>query len=309
MASPNTDIGQLLSHTLNAYKTKLTDQIMVGTRTLKVLSMKEGFKQKEQGGATIRVPIQYAESKNVKWMGEYDNYLTNPQQVFDAAEFPWASIAGTAVVTHAERVKNSGKHAVIKLVKSKMDNLVESLQQDMNRVIFSDGTVANEPAGLRAIVSTTGTYGGISHSANTWWAGQVDSTAEALSVADMRSSFNLCSANVTAPNVIVTTRTLYEKYEGLAQSFQQITESKKGDLGFEHLQFKGVPLFWDDDCPTESMYFLNTRYLWLFCHPEWEWEVLDPIKRDQALEIHAIEWWGNFVCSGPRYQGVLRNKT
>lgn len=307
MAVPN--VGQLVAATLEAKSSQITDQIMVGTRTLKALNMKPGFKKKQMGGREVFDCIQYAENGNGRWMGEFDNYATIPQEVLDEAKWDWKSLTSTIIVTNKDRVKNSGKYQTINLVTAKYDNMIESLSQDMNRVIFSDGSVAKEPEGLRKIVSTTGTYGNIARSGNTWWQGQVDSTTELFSISDMRSLWQLCSANVTAPDVIVTTRDIYNYYEGLVQSFQQIAQSNTGDLGFEHLKFKGVPLFWDDDCPPGSLYMLNSKYLNLWCHPDWEFKRLPILNVDQPLEVHPVEWWGNFTCRGPRYQGVMSNKT
>lgn len=308
MAAPNSTISQILSTTLSNYRTELTDLIFTGTKLGKILMAKPGFKMMEQGGATIRIPIEYALNTNVKAMGEFDQYTTIPQDTFTCAEFNWLSDAGTVVITNKERVQNSGKYAVIKLAEAKVMNLKKSAQREINRQMFI-GASGNEFAGLTSIVKTTGTYGGIPRSGNTWWQGNVDSTVELLTISDMRDLFNVCSKNVTAPDVIATTRTLYAKYEDLAQSFQQIVQSTKGDVGFDHLQYKGVPLFYDDHCPDTDLFMLNSEYLHLYVHPDWEWTTGETIRPSQALEIIPIEFWGNFCCSGPEFQGLLSGKS
>ena len=249
----------MVALTLHNYQKELSDQIFLDTRLWAVL-MKKGIKASKDGGSTIRVPTEFATNTNVKAMGEYDDYSIDPQETFTAAEFNWLSpFVGTVPITHKARVINSGKHAIIDYAKEAVNNLKKSLQRQANQQLFSDGTVANEVAGLRAIVLATGTYGGIPRAGNTWWQGGVDSTTEALSVDDMKKAFNTAGHNMSSPDCIPTTQTLYEKYEGMAQSFQQITQTQNGDLGFMHLQFKGVPLFWDIHCPSGEMYFLTSK--------------------------------------------------
>lgn len=304
------NLGQLVATTLFHSKDTLTDQIMVGTRTLKVLNMRDGFKDKQRGGTDIRFPLQYRQNTNVAWMVDTDNYGILAQDPFDTAQFNWKMIAGTVPIRRSYEIQNTGsKEQIVKLVESLKKNLIETMQEEMNAMVFNDGTDAKAPEGLREIVLTTGTYGNIARSGNTWWQGVVDSTTEVLSITDMDAAWEDASQNRTEPEFTVTTRVLYSKYESDIRQFLNVNTLRNSDLGFTSIQYRGKPFFWDTDCPSGELYMLNPKYLHLVCHPEWEYKVLPAINPDQPVSIVPVEWHGTFACDGPRYQAALRNKT
>lgn len=307
------NLGQLVATTLFNSKTTLTDQIFLGTRTLKWLGTFDGFKDQQRGGTDIRFPVEYRRNSNVRWMTDTENYSIIAQDPFDTAQFNWKMIGGTVPILRSYQIQNDGKHQIVKLVESLKQNLIKSMRFAMNQMLFNTGSDANAPIGLPTVVSTTGTYGGIARSGNTWWQGQVDDTAEVLAVTDMDHIWELCSQasdvmNPT-PKGTVTTMVLYEKYIDDARQFFNVNSTRNADLGFESVTYRGRPLFWDTHCPSGEMYMLNPDFLRLVCHPEWEWKVLPALHPDQPNEIIPVEWHGNFCCFGPQFQGKLDNKT
>ena len=208
MAVPR--VGQIVATTLKALTPTLADNIHVGTRTLKVLMTKPDFRREMRGGEHIELPIAWKRNTNSKWQGWSDNYSIAAQDQFDSATFEWRLITSTVQITKEMEVKNKGRAKVLDLVKLLKDKMLEDMGMDMNAALFNSGSDANAPAGTGAIILTTGTYGGIARSGNTWWQGVVDSTAEVLTVTDMDAVWNSASANRTAPNWLVTTRTLLQ---------------------------------------------------------------------------------------------------
>ncbi len=306
------NVGQLVATTLVHSKATLTDEIFVGTRTLKTLSGKDGFHDKVRGGTDIRYPLEYRQNSNVGWMTDTDNYNIAAQDPFDTAIFNWKMLAGTIPILRSYEIQNNGKEQIVKLVEKLKENLTKTLRYEMNEMLFNAGTDPLQPVGLRAIVSTTGTYGSIARSGNTWWQGQVDSTTEVLSIADMDTIWERCSESpmeATSPDFCVTTQALFLKYAEDARQFFQIQNTRNWDLGFESLMYRGRPIFWDTHCPSGHLFMLNAKYLHLVCHPEWEYKVLPAIRTDQPVEIIPVEWHGTLACDGPRYQGLLSGKT
>lgn len=314
MAAPHSTFSQALTTSMYNYVSlgKFADNIYEGLRTLQVMNQMGG-KRTAPGGESIVVQLEYAQNSTAEWIGPYGTFNTNPQDILTAAQFNWKSVSGTVILTDLEQVQNSGPEKMASLIDIKIKNLQKALRTAMNTALFSDGTDPLKPVGLEAVVLTTGTYGGISRTSNSWWRANVESTAEALNVPRMVTMHNDCSHNLDVPQLWVTTQALYEKYEALAQAFQEITHPGNGsvaDLGFEHLRFKGKPLIWDDQVPSATMYALNFDYFGSYCHPDWEFKVL-PVQRpgNQPLEIHAISWFGAFASSNCRMLGALRNKT
>lgn len=314
MPAPNATYSQALASTLQNYITRgqFADNIYNGLRTLQVM-IDMGGKVKEDGGEHMVVQLEYAQNATAQWIGPYGAYNTNPQDVFTAAQFNWKQVSGTVIFTDEEAVKNSGKSALVNLLEIKIKNLQKALRAAINTAIFSDGTDPLQPVGLEAIVSTTGTLGGIARSSNSWWRANVESTAEVLSTPRMNTMYNTCTHNLDRPTAIVTTQSLYEKYEALAQAFEQITypgNAGAADIGFEHLRYKGVPIWWDADVPSGLMYFLNFDYVKLHCHKDWEFVAIPPQRpANQPLEVHAVAFFGGIAPSNCRMLGKLSGKT
>jgi hypothetical protein len=314
VAAPHSTFSQALSTSLYNYvsRGKFADNVFDGLRTLQVIR-DMGGRAEAGGGESIVVQLEYAENATAEWIGPYGTYNLNPQDILTSAQFRCKQIAGSVILTDEEQVQNSGNTRLANLIEIKIKNLQKSLRTRMNEALFSDGTDPLKPVGLEAVVLTTGTYGGISRTANTWWRANVESTAEVLNVPRMVTMYNDASHNLDFPKLIVTTQALYEKYEALAQAYQEIQHPGSGgvaDLGFEHLRFKGRPLIWDDDVPSGTMFFLNPDYFKMYVHPDWEFRPM-PVQRpaNQPLEVHVVSWFGAFACSNCRMLGALRGKT
>lgn len=121
-------------------------------------------------------------------------------------------------------------------------------------------------------IMMTGTYANIDRSTYPQWAGTVDSNSgvgRALTftlMRDMRRSIYRASGQ--KPDLVVTTPEIHEKYGLLfGQQRRYITEIKlRGQMitldgGYQLLEFDGIPVLEDVDCPTGDMLFLNTRYV------------------------------------------------
>ena len=313
MAAPSTVFTQVLAAT--AYKRLqqkgFADNVFNGLRTLGIL-VERGGKERLDGGNSIAVPLEYAENGTAEWIAPYGQYNLAPQDNFTAAEFDWKSVAGTITHTQKEAVQNSGESMMLNLIAAKMRNLEKTLRARLSDAFFNDGTNALQPVGLDAIITTTGTLGGIPRSGNDWWKANVDSTTEGLTPEDMETMHNNCTHNLDEPTLIVTTQALYEKYGQFAQSFAEITKGSGGtaDIGFQHYEYKSVPLIWDADCPSGSMFFLNWDYLKIYVHEDWEFKPGEMKESElQPLWRMPINWWGGFCPSNCRMLGALRNKS
>jgi hypothetical protein len=312
LANPNSTFDQILSTTLRNFINAGTfeDQVFNGFRTTKVFKDKGVF-QDEPGGESICVTLMYAQNTTVGAIGDTETYPMFLEDHFTTAQYNWRQIAGTCVITDKERAQNQNKHQILNLIKGKIQVLTESAGNYFNQMLWNAGTNPLEPVGLRSILATTGTIGGIARSSNSWWQANVDSTSEALSITDMVSIFNVCTHNKMGsnPDMIITTRALYEKYEQLAQGFQQITQTGTADLGFSHLQFKGVPLWFDDHCPSGHMAFLNSKFLKVVQHSDWKWKQKSNDSPNQPLSTHSVQWFGAICPTNCRMLGLLSGKS
>ena len=254
----------------------------------------------------------YGKNTTNKWMSGYDSVDTSAQDGLTAAQFNWKMIGGSVTMSRFEKAQNMGKSQIINLWDSKIEQEKISLQDKFNTDLYGDGTgdTNNAITGLAAAVTNSGTYGNISRTTYSWWQAIVESTAETLGENRMRTQFNNQSKNVTHPDIILTTQALYEKYESLLLPAYRIADRKMGDLGFDSLSFKGVPIVYDDACPSGDMFMLNSNYLELDVHSQndFYWtEIRNPVT--QFVDTMLTEWMGNLCVSNSRFQGVLTAKT
>lgn len=121
-------------------------------------------------------------------------------------------------------------------------------------------------------IMSTGQYAGIDRGTYPQWAGTVMSNGaigRALTFDLMREMRRrIYSASGLKPDLIVTTPELHEKYGKLfGQQRRYVQEVRlRGqtislDGGYQMLEFDGIPVLEDVDCPEEHMLFLNTRYV------------------------------------------------
>lgn len=317
------NVGVLLSTTLKKYRKTLTDNIHESSAVFYKLKA-DGAMREDDGGERIVEPLMYGKNTTAKSYAGYETLDTTPQTGIDSAEYQWKQYSVSISISGEEERKNNGSSKIIDLLDAKIKQAKMSLINTLTQGLFSDGTGngGKNLTGLEAMVLASGTYGGINSGTHTWWQAYQNTDSEALDLVDMRTAFNSASlGGKDTPNLIVTTQALFEKYEGfLTQvgstnvygSFSTMSEGQKklGDAGFQTLGFKGVPIVWDELCPSGVMYFLNTRHMSLVAHSKANFETTDFVKpEDQDARVAQILFQGNLTCNRRKSFAALRAKT
>lgn len=305
------NVGVILSTTLKKYQKTLTDNIHKSNAVFYQLK-KNGGMREEDGGERIVEPLMYGKNTTAKSYSGYEALDTTPQTGIDSAEFNWKQYSVSISISGLEERQNAGTSRIINLLEAKTTQAEMSLTEALSVGLFSDGTGngGKNLTGLQAMVSNSGTYGGISSSANTWWKAGIDSNSEALGLPKMRTAYNTSSVGgKDAPTLIVTTQTLFESYEALftntaisggGSHFSTPSEGRKtmADGGFQTLEFKGVPIVWDEQCPSGTMYFLNSKHMKLVMHKNANFRTTDFVKpENQDARIAQILVQGNLTCN------------
>ena len=271
---------------------------------------KDKFYEKIDGGTSIMVPLNYATTTASGWYSGADVLSTTDNDVITAAEYSWKQLYATISVTGLDEKKNSGDSAILSLVKNKVKIAEKTMMDKLGTGLYSDGTTSTSIVGLRDIVATDQTVGGISQTTYTWWAGQVDATTTTLSISAMQSRYNLCTVNNDHPSVILTTRTLFNSYYALLQPQQRFVDSGTAKGGFQNLMFNGAPVIADSYCPASNMFFLNENYLHLWAHKDADFkfeEFQKPINQD--VKVAKVLFMGAFGSSNNRLHGRLSATT
>ena len=317
---PDPNVGQRVASNWEAVVgTKPEDNIHDDYWVLNQLSKGEGFLGLS-GGDYIAVPLEYALNTTAASYSDTDTISTTRIDVFDRAEFAWKENIVTVILSDLEADRNAGEGKVFGLLPAKLESAKNSMRAAINEQLFSDGTgnSSKDIGGFQHIIATaptTGTVGTINRANFSFWRSQQTSGAKTTSAYDnlratMRSIYNLCSNGVANahPSSAVTTRTVFEGFEGLLLANERFTSKEDGDGGFKNevLKFKGCKISYDNDCPSGLLYFFNPKFLKL-AYKKGSWfKMLDSIRpANQTLTVYPIRTMCNLVTTNARRLGVV----
>ena len=311
MSNPNFDA--LLSTTLANYRDQLTDNIFTA-RPLTYFLQDKGRIRMLNGGTKIVEPLIYGQNTTVASYSGYDTISLTAQSGITAAEYDWKQYAASIAISGIEEAKNNGEQEIINLLEAKIMQAEESMREGFNTMFFADGTgnSGKDWNGLGNIVEATGTVGGINRATagNEYWRSYEDNDSDPLTLAQMATAYNSVSVGNDHPDMVLTTQTLFEKYEALLQPQLRYTDTKTADAGFQNLLFKAAPVVYDTGCTAGVMFFLNSKYLTLVGHSG-KWFSQTEFVRPENLDARyaLIMCYGNLTCRNAAKQGKLTAKT
>jgi len=313
MPAGNANFDALLSTTLANYRPQLTDNVFTA-RPLTYFLMDKGRIRMTNGGTKIIEPLIYGQNSTVGSYSGYDTISLTPQEGMSAAEYDWKQYSASIAISGIEEAKNNGEQEVINLLESKIMQAEESLREGFNQMFFADGTgnSGKNWNGLGNLVESGNTVGGIdsSDALNAWWRSYEENTAGALTLLQMTTAYNSVSVGNDHPDMVLTTQTLFEKYESLLQPQLRYTDTKTADAGFQNLLFKSAPVTFDVHCTAGVMYFLNSKYITLVGHSG-KWFAQTDFVRPENMDARyaLIMCYGNLTVRNRKKQGKLTAKT
>jgi len=310
------NIGDLAASTMDLYHKSMVDNIFKKRALLNHLQENGGIK-KYSSWNNLRVPVMYRANSTVQRFGGADTLDLTYQNTVDAAEYSFEMYNVSITFTLEDELKNEGEAQVLSLIEAKIKQAENSLREDINEDLFAGTAADGDILGMDTIISTTGIVGGINGAAYSWWQGNVDSSGETLSIADMRTIKNSCNNGNGGSNVslILTTQTLYEKYNALlTANFQMnpiVKETRRlGDAGFAAVEFEGVPLVYDESATSTKMYFINKDNFKLGIHRDADFKRKKKAEpTDQHLYVEHIVFAGQSIVDRRKSLGLLSGKT
>jgi hypothetical protein len=307
----NPNFDALLSTTIANYRDQLTDNVFTA-RPLTYHLMSNGRIRMLNGGTKIVEPLIYGQNSTVASYSGYDTISLTPQDGISAAEFEWKQYAASIAISGIEEAKNNGEQEVINLLEAKIMQAEESLREGFNQMFFADGTgnSGKNWNGLGNLIESGNTVGGINSATDPWWSSYEENTAGALTLAQMATAYNTVSVGNDHPDMLLTTQTLFEKYESLLQPQLRYTDTKTADAGFQNLLFKAAPVTYDVHAPAGTMFFINSKYLTLVGHTG-KWFENTPFVRPENMDARyaLIMCYGNLTIRNRKKQGKLTAKT
>lgn len=322
MTSPNLD--EIVTTTLRNRTGKLADNVTDNNALLSRLK-KKGTVKPVSGGRTIVQELEYAENGTFKRYSGYETLNINPSDVFTAAEFNYAQAAVAVSINGLEQLQNSGKEAIIDLLGSRIKNAERTMMNNIAADCYSDGTAdgGKQIGGLALLVDSTpstGTVGNINAATWSFWRNiaNTGTTATAANIQNLMNTVALSLVRGTdSVDLIIAGGTKYGLYLDSLQAIQRIGNTDEAGAGFTSLKYfgsgKSVDVVLDGgqggNCPTNSMYFLNTNYIHFRPHSQRNFSAIgnERFATNQDAMVKLIGFAGNMTVSNRSLQGVLTN--
>jgi len=314
MSFPN--LTDIVATTIQSRTRQIADNVTKNNAVAAYLN-RRGNRKPFSGGSTILQEISFAENANGGWYSGYDLLPVAAQDVITAAEFAIKQLACPVVMSGLEQLQNAGREQMIDLIEARVNVAEATMANLQSQGIYSDGTTygGKTLTGLDAAVAITptNTYGGIDRGTWTFWKNKVLS-GNAETAATIQGRMNTLWSSLVRgsdqPDLIVADNVMWGFYVASLQAQQRFTSPETGDLGFNTIKYMGADVVLDGGiggfATTKTMYFLNTKYLFLRPHSQRDMVPLSPNRRyaiNQDAEVQILAWAGNLTSSGPQFQG------
>lgn len=242
--------------------------------TLKLLGNQKSWKR--------IFPIKYQKGVAGKDFDGLDKFSTEKSDSFVKMEFDPTGYEINVVTSQMEIDVNKAREKYIDIVAREL----QSRQEDMiDGIATRFYTLQTGKAFLSLLDAcddgTLGatSYGGLLRSTYTGIKGNYTATAGAMTLSLLRTKFAACTHGNQKPDLIVTTKAQWAKYEVLNaiasrtlitnKGYPQLTrtgimptvQALKGQSGFDVLYFSGAPMVVDESCPSGYLLMLNTRHI------------------------------------------------
>ena len=324
MASPSSVFTEMVTTTHRHWGSDVTDNVSKHNGLVYKLK-KKGKIKTISGGYEAAEPIEFAENSSFMRYSGYDGLNVGASEVLTAAKYDWCQAAIHVTASGREIRMNMGsRERMINLVKARKNNALHTAANNMSIDVYSDGSLANQIAGLANMIQTdgTGTVGGIVSGTYTFWKNKfkemtgtnlaaTPSAANSISMrGDMNSLWLPLNRGNDKPDLIVLSHDFYSLYEIGLQENQRYMSAEMAEAGFSGLKYKTADVIFDDNTnfatTAEKGYFLNTDYIGLTQHSEAQWTP-DDEKRptNQDAVIIPFYWMGYMWTNNRAAQGVL----
>jgi hypothetical protein len=319
MSFANPSVSDIIATTIESRTRAIADNVTKNNALLSRLEARGNVKT-VSGGSKIFQELSFAENANAGWYSGYDLLPVAAQDVISAAEYEFKQAACPVTISGLDMLKNSGKEQMIDLMEGRVSVAEATMANLVAGGLYSDGTGAGgkQLDGLnKAVAVSPGSYGGIDPATFPFWANKVtDTTAANLVVDKIQGYFNAMWAQLVRgadrPDLIVVDGGVWQVYLASLQAQQRFTGTETGKLGFPSIKYMDADVVLDGGiggfCPTNTAFFLNTKYIFLRPHSARNFVPLSPNKRyaiNQDAEVQIMAWAGNLTCSGRQFQGRL----
>jgi hypothetical protein len=236
-----------------------------------------------------------------------------------AVQLNWKYYYGTTLAQWDELRANKGESKIVDLVKDKL----QELKEDFDETLIADlyDTAAQDEMKIESLNTLvgTGTWAGLDPTSltdPTRWQSIVDDTSDILYIFDnsaqdgtagntstnsLAQILNRATFGSKRPTIIFTTEDIFTGIEAYLEAQRRLTRNENvTKMGYDNIEFKGVPIVADTRMPAGYMYGLDEKELEL---------VVDPDYNFKATPWQPHEDYPNAIFKGMSFSGNLKART
>jgi hypothetical protein len=322
LVNPSSTLTEIVTTTLRSRTGVLADNVTKNNALLNRLKRKGKVKM-VNGGRTIVQELEYAENGTYKRYSGYEVLNISPSDVFTGAEYNYAQSAVAVSISGLEMIQNSGEEAIIDLLEGRIANAEKTMANNTSLDCYSAGTAdgGRQIGGLQLLVAATNTntVGGINASTYSFWQNTAFSgltnggaaTASSNILDYMNRVWVQQVRGADAPDLIVADNNYWRFYLESLQAIQRIASDEEASAGFQSLKYMTSDVVLDGGfgggAPTNSMYFLNSDYIYFRPATGRFFEPLgdERFAVNQDAMVKLIGFAGNMTVSNRRLQAYL----
>jgi len=157
----------------------------------------------------------------------------------------------------------------------------------------------------------------LSRDSYAWWKCSTHSnddnsgTNRDLTLDLIQASLTAVEKNGDDVDLIVCSPDLRDAYAALLVADKRFVNTLDLDGGFKALEYNGIPLVSDSDCQPNTMFFLNSKRLFIMQMGDWDWmdedgAILSRVSGSDAYEA-ALFWYSDLATDRPQSHSFLRD--
>lgn len=263
------------------------------------------MKQVVPGGTKITWPIRYDQLGSADAVSSTDRIIFERKATRTQCFLEWKYYSGNTMMGWDEKIKNSGKAAIVDLIADKTEELKQDLDHRFATDLYTTNPNGSGFSSLATIVDSEDTYAGVAVSDASAWAAIEDSTTTELIIyggsTTLAGMIGQATYGKNRPNFHLTTKLLRDKFESKLEPKQRYTSDEMASLGFEDtISFHGAPVIGDAYCTANTWYGLDMKVFYVVYHPSANFKATSWKEMFQAGFPHhlakEISWVGNIKC-------------
>lgn len=337
------------SLTLHSLAPQVADGVLGGN----FLTHRLFMNAKRWDGETMKFAFAYRKNSSGQWYDGMDTLATNQVNTRIRLSFEPRWFSQSVVLSGTDLDVNNTRAGVIKLLTAEMEWSQQSMADTIGDAFYTLQT-GKAPLSVLDITddaTDVTSYGGASRSTYTGLNGQRNSTTT-LTVSNLAQLYDDCTAGNLMPTLGNTGKSVWSIYEGLLQpsvvmninatGYAQSTYAGQvasksalgGDIGFDSLYFRGVPIVRDEKATPQRFFFFNEPFIAWYSLASSRWNQVDlgssvidgvykagpsssfkfywsglrePVAQD--AEVGFFKIGGQLISPNPRLQGELTGIT